>query len=136
MNQAVQKIFAENILGSLATVNQDGSPWSTPVHVVTDGGAVYWFSKTSVQHSENIERDRRVSLTLFSPDESRGPVGVYVNGAAEKLVGDTDQMARQVFIGRAGSIPAAFENFTAYRLPLGKLDKDKSTGNCWYFYSY
>lgn len=135
MNEEVQKIFNENILGTLATVNQDGSPWSTPVHVVTDGQAVYWFSKQSAQHSQNVARDPRVSLTLFSPDESRGPIGAYVNGQVEVLSGDDDLAARQVFVDRAGAIPKTFENFEAYRLPLGAYDNEKSTGSCWYFYS-
>lgn len=135
MPSEVQQIFAENIIGTLATVNPDGSPWSTPVHVVTDGEAVYWFSKPTVQHSQNITRDSRVSLTLFSPDATRGPIGAYVNGTVELLDEAADAQARQVFIDRAGSMPKTFENFSAYRLPLGSYDNDKSTGNCWYFYS-
>ena len=134
MNQ-VNELFAENILATLATVNADGTPWSTPLHVASDGEYVYWFSKESTVHSQNITRDPRVSLTLFSPDESRGPKGVYVNGQVELLRGDSEQAAREIIGMRLGSFPPAFAAAKAYRLPIGVYNAEKSTGNCWYFYS-
>ena len=134
MNQ-VNELFAENILATLATVNADGTPWSTPLHVASDGEYVYWFSKESTVHSQNITRDPRVSLTLFSPDESRGPKGVYVNGQVELLRGDSEQVAREIIGMRLGGLPPAFAAAKAYRLPIGVYNAEKSTGNCWYFYS-
>lgn len=134
MNQ-VNELFAENILATLATVNADGTPWSTPLHVASDGEYIYWFSKESTIHSQNIARDPRVSLTLFSPDESRGPKGVYVNGQVELLRGDSEQAAREIIGMRLGSFPPAFAAAKAYRLPIGVYNAEKSTGNCWYFYS-
>ena len=134
MNQ-VNELFAENILATLATVNADGTPWSTPLHVASDGEYIYWFSKESTVHSQNIARDPRVSLTLFSPDESRGPKGVYVNGQVELLSGDSEQAAREMIGKRLGGFPPAFAAAKAYRLPIGVYNAEKSTGNCWYFYS-
>ena len=134
MNQ-VNELFAENILATLATVNADGTPWSTPLHVASDGEYVYWFSKESTVHSQNITRDPRVSLTLFSPDESRGPKGVYVNGQVELLRADSEQAAREIIGMRLGGFPPAFAAPKAYRLPIGVYNAEKSTGNCWYFYS-
>ena len=134
MNQ-VNELFAENILATLATVNADGTPWSTPLHVASDGEYIYWFSKESTVHSQNIARDPRVSLTLFSPDESRGPKGVYVNGQVELLRADSEQAAREIIGMRLGSFPPAFAAAKAYRLPIGVYNAEKSTGNCWYFYS-
>ena len=134
MNQ-VNELFAENILATLATVNADGTPWSTPLHVASDGEYIYWFSKESTVHSQNITRNPRVSLTLFSPDESRGPKGVYVNGQVELLRGDSEQAAREIIGMRLGGFPPAFAAAKAYRLPIGVYNAEKSTGNCWYFYS-
>ena len=135
MTDQAQAIFDESVLGTLATVNQDGSPWATPVHVATDGEAVYWFSHETTVHSRNIERDQRVSLALFSPDESRGPKGVYINGRAEKLDQPRADRAREVFTARIGTLPPIFQTAQAYRLPVGELNAEKSTGKCWYFYS-
>ena len=135
MTEDVQAIFDDTLIGSIATVNEDGSPWVSPVHIVTDGEAVYWFSKETVQHSLNVARDPRVSLTLFSPDESRGPKGVYVNGQVELLRADSEQAAREIIGTRLGGFPPAFAAAKAYRLPIGVYNAEKSTGNCWYFYS-
>lgn len=130
-----REILAENLVGSIATINDDGSPWVTPVHIFSDEKAVYWFSLEDKQHSRNIERDARVSLTLFSPDASRGPKGVYVNGTAEKLDETATAEAKQLMTAKIGTVLPVFETATGYRLPLGELDTDKSVGNCWYFYT-
>ncbi|HMS92761.1 MAG TPA: pyridoxamine 5'-phosphate oxidase family protein [Candidatus Saccharibacteria bacterium] len=135
MTEEVQGVFDENVIGTIATINEDGSPWSSPLHMVTDGEYVYWFSKETTAHSQNIARDSRVSVSLVSSDMSKGPKGVYVNGRAEVLSGDDDIRARNVATKRLGSLPPVFDVATAYRLPLGQYDDEKSTGNCWYFYS-
>lgn len=133
MNDDTRAIFAENILASVATVNEDGSPWSTALHVAADELAVYWLSLPSAVHSQNIRRDGRVSLTIFSPDESHGPKGVYINGVAKEL-NDADRIdAYDVIEQRFGTVPQALETATAYRLPIGTLDTGKSKGMCWYF---
>ena len=135
MTDQAQSVFDENVIGTVATVNEDGSPWVSPLHMVTDGEYIYWFSKETTIHSQNIARDGRVSLSLTSSDMSKGPKGVYVNGVAEKLSGDDDAGARAVAAKRLGSLPPVFDVASAYRLPLGTYDEQKSTGNCWYFYS-
>lgn len=135
MNEQAQAILNENILGTLATVNEDGSPWATPLHVVADNDALYWFSTEDKAHSANIARDGRVSVALFSPDESRGPKGVYVNGRAELLGSEQRAAVYALFQGRLGSVPSVFDTASAYKLPFGSLDEQKSTGNCWYFYN-
>ena len=135
MTEQAQKIFDENVLGMIATVNEDGSPWISPLHMITDGEYIYWFSQEATTHSQNIARDGRISLSLFSTDTSKGPTGVYINGQAERLTGDGDQHARTVAVQRLGSLPSVFDTASAYRVSAGTLDDKKSTGNCWYFYS-
>ena len=132
---SIEQIFKDNLIGSIATLNQDGSPWVTPVHIVADENAVYWFSKETVQHSQNVARDPRVSLTLFSSDLSKGPKGVYVNGTVSKLDVASTTEAKQLLEAKIGFIPPNFVDATAYRLEFGELNRGKSTGNCWYFYS-
>lgn len=135
MTDEVRAILDTNIIGALATTNDDASPWVTPVHVFSDENAVYWFSKETTQHSLNIDRDGRVSLTLFSSDLSKGPKGVYINGIATRLdVEDTTQ-AKKLIEAKLGVIPVNFVEATGYRLEIGALNRGKSTGNCWYFYT-
>ena len=135
MSDDVRAILDENILGTLATVNKDGSAWASPLHVFYDEEAVYWFSHTDKQHSLNIASDPRVSLVVFSRDESKGPKGVYVNGAVEVLDDASGESAKQLVEARLGALPSVFQKATAYRLPIGTLNSSKSAGNCWYFYS-
>jgi nitroimidazol reductase NimA-like FMN-containing flavoprotein (pyridoxamine 5'-phosphate oxidase superfamily) len=135
MLEPVEAIFSDNLVGTVATVNEDGSPWVSPIHIVRDNEAVYWFSKETVQHSLNIERDSRVSLTLFSSDLSKGPKGVYINGSAEKLDVTATTEAKKLLEAKIGFIPPNFVEATGYRLKIGELNRGKSTGNCWYFYS-
>ena len=135
MTDDARTLLSENIIGTLATVNADGSPWASPVHTFFDNEAMYWFSYTEKQHSQNIERDPRVSLVIFSPDLMKGPKGVYINGTAEKLDELKTVEAKQLMVDRIGKIVPAFEKATAYRLPFGKFNSGRSTGNCWYFYT-
>jgi len=135
MNEQAREILKENILGTIATINEDGSPWGSPVHIFSNDEAVYWFSYEDKIHSINIGRDPRVSLTLFSPDESRGPKGIYINGTATKLDDKATTTAKQLMVAKIGKIPTYFEQATGYKLSIGQLNSSKSTGNCWYFYS-
>lgn len=131
----VKYILENNLLGVLATVNSDGSPWAIPLHIFSDDNNVYWFSSEKSQHSANIENDPRVSVSLFSPDKSLGLSGIYVNGSARKLNKSDSDLVRKIVQERLGQVPPNFVDATAYRLPLGELDELKTRGNCWYFYS-
>lgn len=135
MTNEARAILDETVLGTLATVNEDGSPWATPVHVFADEEAVYWFSNLDKQHSLNVTHEPRVSVAVFSPDESNGPKGVYFNGSVRVLGQAEVDYAKQLVQARLGKIPAVFENAAAYRLQIGALNSSKSAGNCWYFYS-
>ena len=135
MNDMARAILNDNVLGVLATVNADGTPWATPLHFVHDGTALYWFSSEDRAHSDNVARQPRVSAVIFSPDESEGPKGVYVSGTAKLLDEGERSAALELVKQRLGAVPAVFEKASAYRLPIGALDEQKSTGNCWYFYS-
>lgn len=135
MSDEAKMILNENIIGSIATINKDGSPWATPVHVFSDDEAVYWFSNEDKIHSLNIERDPRVSLTVFSLDLSLGPKGVYINGTATRLDDESTTSAKQLMVAKIGKISAHFEHAAGYRLEIGQRNSSKSTDNCWYFYS-
>lgn len=135
MNNDIKAILQDNLVGAIATVNDDGTPWVTPVHIVSDDEAVYWFSKETTQHSQNIARTSKVSLSLFSPDLSRGPKGVYINGDAEKLDVEATTTAKKLLEAKIGFLPPNFVETTGYRLEIGEFNRGKSTGNCWYFYT-
>jgi nitroimidazol reductase NimA-like FMN-containing flavoprotein (pyridoxamine 5'-phosphate oxidase superfamily) len=137
VNDSVKAILGGSILGVLATVNDDGSPRATPLHFFYDATGLYWFSQKNTQHAINCRGGARVSLSVFSPDESEGIKGVYVSGTVEEIDATTPryEAARKLVEARLGVIPPVFEGATAYFVPFGKLDTKKSYGNCWYFYS-
>ena len=135
MNDEIRTILDSNLVGAIATINEDGSPWVSPVHIVSDDEAVYWFSMEDKQHSLNVARNPKVSLTLFSPDLSKGPKGVYINGSANVLDVDETTEAKKLLEAKIGFIPPNFIETTGYRLKIGELNRGKSTGNCWYFYT-
>ena len=55
MTDEARAILNENLVGAVATINADGSPWISPVHIFSDDEAVYWFSDENRQHSMNVE---------------------------------------------------------------------------------
>lgn len=128
-------IFDETVLGVLATVGNDGQPWATPLHVATDGEAVYWMSSPDADHSRNVANSKRASLSVFSPDESQGPKGIFLNGAVEQLDDSARPAAYKLLEQRFGTVPAPLRELPVYRMSIGTLDTDKSYAKCWYFYS-
>lgn len=129
----IKTILSENIVGTLATVNGDGSPWATPLHIFSDENALYWFSKEDTQHSKNIEQNSNVSLALWS--KNGAPKAAYLNGLAEGLDDAGAERATNIVVETLGSVPDVFKNTSAYRLEIGQLDTSKSSENRWYFYT-
>ena len=129
----IEAILANNMIGTLATLNEDGSPWATPVHIVAYDTFVYWFSKDTHQHSQNVMRDPRVSVSLWSKNE--GTKGAYINGSVERLEGEKADMAFAMVKEKFGSLPPVFENTSPYRVKIGQINSSKSSENRWYFYS-
>lgn len=131
--ESIKTILSDNLIGTLATLNEDGSPWATPVHIFADDEALYWFSKDQHQHSRNIERDSRVSVALWS--QNGGTKGAYISGGATKITADVLPEALEIVVSTVGKVPPVFENTSGYRLPIGQLNTSQSSENRWYFYS-
>lgn len=129
----IKAILADNLIGTVATLNEDGSPWATPVHIFSDDTAVYWFSKETHQHSVNVQRDSRVSVALWS--NVQRTKGAYISGIATKLNADETARALDIVVATVGGIPPVFENTSAYRVEIGPSNTSKSSENRWYFYT-
>jgi general stress protein 26 len=76
----------------IATVDENGQPWNTPVFVSVDTKLnVFWDSRTDSQHSQNIQKNSRVFIVLFdSGAASNGKTkqGVYIKATAEMVKGE------------------------------------------------
>ena len=82
-------IVDSNIYMTLATADEAGLPWASPVwYAVTDYREFFWVSSPRARHSRNIAVRPQVAIVIF---DSRAPEGtaqaVYVSAAAEELAG-------------------------------------------------
>ena len=131
--ESLKDILAGNFIGSIATLNSDGSPWATTVHIFADDDSLYWFSKDTHQHSQNLERDSRVSVSIWAKDDRTK--GGYISGIVTKLSIEKTTAALEIVEKTLGHIPPYFEGTYAYKLLIGQLDPKKSSPNRWYVYS-
>ncbi|HSR68965.1 MAG TPA: PPOX class F420-dependent oxidoreductase [Acidobacteriota bacterium] len=94
-------LFDKRAFAHFVTLMPDGSPQSTPVWCDWDGSRVLINSARGRQKDKNIERDRRVALSITDPDnpyrylEVRGEVeqiteegaGDHIDKMAQKYLG-------------------------------------------------
>ena len=134
MKSDILPVTATVAVGSLATVNEDGSPWSTPLHFAFGDEVVVWLSSAQTQHSENIERDDRVSIVLWTTTEVENVKGAYVQTQARRVTGTEEIAARQLYAERFGGvIPEKFVAAETYIAPLGDINTTKTRGGRVYF---
>jgi len=106
-------------LGTLATINDDGSPWSTPVQLLLRNGCIVWYSGIDAVHSKNLERDKRISITIVEGDD--GPsVAVYISSRTTVSQETTFNEHYQ-------------KTMAEYSAPIGEFDEIKSEPNRYYF---
>src|SRR5262249_42935045 len=75
----------------LATADETGSPWSTPVYFAhSDFTEFYWISSPDARHSRNIAGRPGVGISIFDSQAKIGTgQGVYMSGLAS-VVEETD----------------------------------------------
>jgi nitroimidazol reductase NimA-like FMN-containing flavoprotein (pyridoxamine 5'-phosphate oxidase superfamily) len=136
MRQEIYDVIGNVKVGCLATITADGSPWITPLHIAIDENTCYWLSSPQAEHSQNIRRNDRVSISIWSPDESEGLRGVYINSTARQLEGAEDQVARSVYQNQLGQLLyKKLSELTMYSAVIGELNTRKTVDNCKYFNS-
>lgn len=71
----------------IASVNDDGSPWNTPVYAAFDDQYnFYWTSHETSQHSANVRRTGQAFICVFDSTGSLGnKTGVYLECEAKEL---------------------------------------------------
>lgn len=133
MKSDILPIISTVKVGSLATINTDGSPWNTPLHFAVGDEVIVWLSSDASQHSQNIARDDRVSIVLWSNTEVENVKGVYVQSRASRVEGAEEVAARQLYAECFGSIPDKFLAGETYVAPLGDINTTKTRGGRVYF---
>ena len=84
LDAMARRVIDGNRYMVIATADDGGRPWVTPVYFTPDGyGIFYWISSPEAQHSLNIAARPDVSIVVF---DSQVPVGgaeaVYVRAHA------------------------------------------------------
>jgi nitroimidazol reductase NimA-like FMN-containing flavoprotein (pyridoxamine 5'-phosphate oxidase superfamily) len=73
---------------TLATVDDSGRPWNSPVAAVIAADlAVYWFSDSQAQHSRNVRANGRVFIVVYDSTwpANTGAQGVFMRARAEEV---------------------------------------------------
>ena len=89
-------LLKKKAFASLATLNADGSPQVSPVWVDSDGTNILFNTAKGRVKTKNLEREKRVALTIVDPDNPYRYVGIQgrVTGMSEKGADDhIDKMA-------------------------------------------
>jgi uncharacterized protein YhbP (UPF0306 family) len=96
-------IIDSNAYMTLATADENGRPWASPVRYAAEGYAhFYWVSSPEARHSRNLAARPEVGVVIF---DSQAPVGtgqgVYMSAIAEELAGTELDLGIGVFSRRS-----------------------------------
>ena len=82
-----KEIIKKIIYITIATVDEDGQPWNTPVFGAYDKNCnFYWGSHVDSQHSKNIRRNDKVFLVIYDSTVPAGQgEGVYIQALTNRL---------------------------------------------------
>jgi Pyridoxamine 5'-phosphate oxidase len=100
---AARSIIDSSLYMVLATADETGRPWASPVYFAVSGYAeFFWVSSPEATHSRNISVRPEVGIVIF---DSRVPIGtgqgVYMPAAAEQVTGPELQRGIDVFSRRS-----------------------------------
>ncbi len=77
-------VLTHNIHAALATADNAGTPWNTPLFIAFDADLnFYWSSFPDSQHSRNIQANHQGFLVIFNPEQ--GGKGVYIQAKVAEL---------------------------------------------------
>src|SRR3990167_9935877 len=77
---------------NIASISSEGFPWNTPVYTSYDKNLnFYWLSWKKNQHSQNIEHNPQVFITIYDSSVPEGTgFGVYFQGKASRVIDPTE----------------------------------------------
>lgn len=97
-----KNMLTSQLYCTVATVDKDGQPWSTPVFFANKEECLYWFSSISSQHSQNIYSNSKVFITLFDSHAPEGQgEGLYMLCDAKEAAKDEIDAAIGIYNQKA-----------------------------------
>ncbi len=87
LSKRAKEIIAQIEYVTIASVDEHGQPWNTPVYSAIDKEYnFYWGSHKESQHSKNIHINNKVFLVIYDSTVEAGQgEGVYVKALVTKL---------------------------------------------------
>lgn len=100
-----RNIIDTNLYMVLATANEHGEPWASPVYFAPESYHQFlWISRPVRTHSRNIAVHPDLSIVIFDSTVPIGTgIGVYFKATAEQVIGDDRDAAIDVFSQRSVS---------------------------------
>lgn len=129
--EEARTLVANNTVGSLATISDDGHPWASLVTYgsLADGSPVLLLS-TLAEHGRNLERDPRASLMVAARGVDREPLAhgrVTLAGRAERPDGDLVRAAQEAHLD-AVPTAAAYAGFNDFSLWVLRVERVRWVG--------
>src|SRR5215475_13689053 len=110
-----RSIIDANLYMVLATADEAGRPWASPVYFANHGyGEFFWLSSPDATHSRNIGVRPQISIVIF---DSQVPIGtgqaVYMPAVAEEVPRGEIERGINVFSQRSqahGGVPWSLDD--------------------------
>ena len=64
--EQIDSLLKDGLVGSLATINETGDPYVTPIHYFYDNGKVYFHGLPKGQKIDNLKRNPHVSFNVYN----------------------------------------------------------------------
>jgi nitroimidazol reductase NimA-like FMN-containing flavoprotein (pyridoxamine 5'-phosphate oxidase superfamily) len=91
LDAIARNIVDSNRFMTLATADDRGAPWATPVwYAPEEYREFFWVSKPGARHSENVAARPEVGIVIFDPHLVGGWNALYMTAVAEEL-GDVER---------------------------------------------
>jgi len=84
------RLLFESSFMTVATTDDDGLPWATPVEFVCDEVMrFYWISRVDARHSQNVRANCHAALAIYDSRQTAGinaaVQGLYAQGQVEEF---------------------------------------------------
>lgn len=88
-----QRVYQHAKVLSLATIDENGDSYSTPVYFCHGNGLeLYFFSDATTKHVKHLETNSRISVSLYKEQHSVDDLaGVQLKGECCKVVDDCER---------------------------------------------
>jgi uncharacterized protein YhbP (UPF0306 family) len=115
VREEFERIVRANQYMVLATADEAGVPWASPVWFATDDARnLYWISSPDARHSRNLAARPQVAIAIFDSTQPAGTgKGVYLSGVAAQVPPDELDAGIAIFTGAelvVGLLPLSVED--------------------------